>query len=107
MFVDLLYSLHILLHWFQVGSAKSVEPGESSQAVKEPGNTNRKRQTQNLGNNNNLTAYLNFGVSFSYQPFHLHAALGPPIVEAVQNNEKADNKRYLYFLHLYMFSVEF
>lgn len=52
----------------EVCSAKNVEPGESSQAVKEPGNTNRKQQPQNL-------------------------ALGLPIVEAVQNNEKADNKR--------------
>ncbi|KAK9910019.1 hypothetical protein M0R45_033996 [Rubus argutus] len=54
----------------EVCSAKNVEPGESSQAVKETGNTNRKQQPQNL-------------------------ALGPPIVEAVQNNEKADNKRRL------------
>ncbi|KAM5555881.1 hypothetical protein ABKV19_023681 [Rosa sericea] len=54
----------------KVRSAKCVEPGESSQAVKEHFNTNRKRQPQNL-------------------------ALGPPIVEVVQNNEKADNKRHL------------
>ncbi|XP_024169431.1 SHUGOSHIN 2 isoform X2 [Rosa chinensis] len=54
----------------KVRSARCVEPGESSQAVKEHFNTNRKRQPQNL-------------------------ALGPPIVEVVQNNEKADNKRRL------------
>ncbi|XP_050386460.1 SHUGOSHIN 2 isoform X2 [Argentina anserina] len=52
----------------KVGSAKCVEPDEYAQAINENFNTNRKWQPQNL-------------------------ALGPPIVEAIQNNEKADNKR--------------
>ncbi|KAL6123941.1 hypothetical protein ACLB2K_076457 [Fragaria x ananassa] len=52
----------------EVGSVQCFEPGDSSQAVMDHFNTNRKRQPQNL-------------------------ALAPPIVEAVRNNEKADNKR--------------
>nr|XP_011469609.1 PREDICTED: uncharacterized protein LOC101311054 isoform X3 [Fragaria vesca subsp. vesca] len=51
----------------EVGSVQCFEPGDSSQAVMDHFNTNRKRQPQNL-------------------------ALAPPIVEAVRNNEKADNK---------------
>lgn len=34
----------------------------------------------------------------------LHAALGPPIVEEVQNNEKADNKSFFFSLLLSIFT---